>query len=254
MRKAGVIFRKELRSYFYSSTAYAVSGVLVTISGYIFFNGLSRFNMIKINMYRIQGSGLNLNNVVLSPLFYDVAIFLLLTVPLVTMRLLAEERKLKTFVFIFTSPVTPLEIIIGKYLSYLAFLFVSLVLVFIPPLVLVATTDASLPPVFSSFLGLFLLGASFGAVGLFISSLTENQIVSAVICFGMLVIFWLIHLIGDPSGNLLQKFFSSVSLIEHQRDFIRGVINTGDVSFYILFALYFVALCYLSVESKRWRG
>ncbi|RMG58131.1 MAG: hypothetical protein D6713_08395 [Deltaproteobacteria bacterium] len=254
MRKAGAIFRKEVRSFFYSPIAYAVVGVLVAITGYIFYSALVRFNMIKINMFRMHDAGINLNNVVLDPVFYDTAVFLLITVPLITMRLLAEERRLKTFVFVFTSPVTPAEIIAGKYLSYLAVLFASLFFVFLPSFVLVATSDASLPPVLTGFLGLFLLGASFGAVGLFISSLTENQIVAAILTFGVLVIFWLIHLAGDPTGTPLQQVLANLSLIEHERDFIRGIVNTKDLVFYILFTAYFLVLSYLSIESRRWRG
>ncbi len=254
MKKTVAIFRKEVKSFFFSPIAYAVVGVLVAVTGYIFYGALLRFNLIKINMFRMHDAGINLNNVVLDPVFYDTAVFLLITVPLITMRLLAEEKRLKTFVFIFTSPVSPAEIIIGKYFSYLAVLFASLLFVFLPPLVLVATSDASLPPVLTAFLGLFLLGASFGAVGLFVSSLTENQIVSAVLTFGALVLLWLIHLAGDPTGNALQKILANLSVIQHQRDFIRGVINTKDVVFYLLMAFYFLALSYLSIESRRWRG
>ncbi len=168
---------------------------------------------------------------------------------MLTMRLLSEEKKQHTSELLFTSPIKVVHIVIGKYLASLC-LFVLMLLfssVFIIVLYLKGNPDPGV--IVSGFLGLFLLGASFLAVGLFASSLSQNQIVAAVISFGLLLLFWII----GASSDAQTSFVGYVSIINHLDNFIKGVIEVKDLVYYICFIFFGLFLTHVILDSERWR-
>ncbi len=250
---------KELRAYFVSPIAYVVMTGFVVLSGWFFFNLLIQLNRM-ISMYEMLrrpdiASRLNLNEMVMTPLLYNMTIVLLLIIPMITMRLFAEEKKLKTDELLLTSPISINAIVLGKYLASLVFFIVLLALTGVFPWILFhyGAPGPEAGPIIAGYIGLFLLGASFLAVGLFTSSLTENQIVAAVICFVTLLLFFVIGWPSDSVGETTGKVLEYLSLIEHFTDFSKGLLESQHVVYFLSFILFALFLTKRSVESMRWR-
>jgi gliding motility-associated transport system permease protein len=250
---------KELGAYFVSPIAYVVLTGFVVLTGWFFFNLLVQFNRM-IGMYEMMqrpdiASQLNLNEMVMLPLLYNMTIVLLLMIPLITMRLFSEEKKLKTDELLLTSPISIHSIVLGKYLASLFFLLLMLCLTALYPGILFKYGQPApeLGPVVSGYLGLFLLGASFVAVGLFASSLTENQIVAAVVCFVTLLLFFVIGWPAETVGATSGKVLEYLSLIDHFAEFSKGLLDGQHVVYFLSFILFALFLTKRSIESTRWR-
>jgi ABC-2 type transport system permease protein len=250
---------RELRSYFVSPVAYVVLTGYVVLSGWFFFNLLVQFNRI-LSMYEMLrrpdiATQMNLNEMVMTPLLYNMTIVLLIMIPLITMRLFAEEKKLKTDELLLTSPISVNAIVTGKYLASLAFFVTILLLTGIYPWILFhyGSPSPELGSILSGYLGLFLLGASFIAVGLFASSITENQMVAAVICFVTLLLFFVIGWPAETVGSTGGKVLQYLSLVEHFTALSKGLIETRDLVFFLSFILFALFLTKRSIESFRWR-
>jgi len=280
MRNTLAIAGREIRTYFTSPLAYVVIGVFLALSGYIFWSALWRFSELCLQfgsnpMYRQQ---LNVNDMVIRPMFGSMGFIFLMLIPLVTMRLLAEEKKNGTSELLFTCPVTSAEVVLGKYLGGAALLGVMLgVTLSYPLLIMGAGSSPDLKPALAGYLGVLLMGLSFLSVGLLISSLTENQIVAAVGAFGALLMLWVLPWVADSAtvtlaavlnsvslglweraglglgGPTLGDLLNRVSLVEHFQDFRKGVLDTGHIAFYLCFAFFALFLTQRVVESRRWR-
>mgnify|MGYP001173457253 FL=1 len=251
------IFKKEMEAYFFSPIAYVVITIFIIISGYFFFNIISFYNFISfsVGMRSSQmGSQLNVIEMVLKPLYSNLAIVLLLIVPLLTMRLLSEEKKQGTIELLFTYPIRDGELIMGKFVACLAVYGVMLATTFIYPVMISFFGDMEWGPVFSAYLGLLLMGSSFISIGILFSSTTENQIIAAVSTFGMLLILWVINASERFVGPGLAVVLKELSIIGHFDNFAKGVIDTRDLIFYLNFSFLFIFLTLRSLESKKWRG
>ena len=250
---------KELRASFVSPIAYVVLTGFMVLSGWFFFNLLVQFNRM-IGMYEMMrrpdiASQLNLNELVMLPLLYNMTIVLLLMIPMITMRLFSEEKKLRTDELLLTSPISVNSIILGKYLASLIFLDVMLGLTLVYPWILFKYGQPApeLGPIVAGYIGLFLLGASFMAVGLFASSLTENQIVAAVISFVTLLLFFVIGWPAETVGETAGKVLEYLSLIDHFTEFSKGLVDGQHVIYFVSFILFALFLTKRSIESTRWR-
>jgi len=250
---------KEIHSYFVSPIAYVVLTGFMVLSGWFFFNLLMQFNRV-VNMYQMMRRQdlvmqLNLNDMVMGFLFGNMAVILLFITPLITMRLFAEEKKLGTDELLFTSPVSVNAVVLGKYLAALLFLGIMMVLTSVFPMILFhyGAPTPELGPILTGYLGLFFLGAAFLSVGLFASSLTENQIVAAVICFVTLLVFFVIGWPAESVGSTAGKVLQYLSLIDHFDDFPKGLLESQHVVFFITFILFGLFLTKRSIESMRWR-
>ncbi len=238
MKNIGIISRKEFRSYLTSPVAYVVTAVFLGLSGTFFASYLAGTNYADTS---IRG-------------FLDAAQFLiLLFAAALTMRLIAEERKLGTWELLLTVPVRDVEIVIGKFLGSLALLASMLLLTLYYPVLLIVLGDPDLGPIFTSYLGLLLLGSAALAVGLFASSLTSNQIAAAVVAGGILFALWFLGVLGDSAPGALGELLSYVSLSGHFPDFVRGVIDTRSIVYYLSTTAVFLYLAVRSVEADRWR-
>lgn len=239
------IMKREVASYFTSLTAYVVLAIFLVISGYFFYTNLTMFVMmvgtdIKLGLWQYT--------------FHDMRRFMLLLLPLLTMRLFSEEKKLGTIELLYTHPVKDLAIIMGKYLACLLVLAVMLCLTFLYPVLLNIVFSVEIGPLITGYLGLFLLGGAFIACGLFVSSLTENQIVAAMVTAGILVLFWSIDWNEGIAGTQAMIVLHQMSLFEHFYNFPRGVIALSDIVYYLTLTLFFLFLTLCSLESRQWRG
>jgi len=242
------LFKKELQSYFSSSIAYIILTIFLTLSGFFFYTDVLNFNI------RNMGGGITLTEGVWLYFFQDIRFIFLLIIPLLTMRLFAEEVKLGTIELLFTYPIKDIEILTGKFLAALSFLLLILILTISYPVSLATIWEVEPWTLLAGYMGLFLLGTSFIACGIFISSLTENQIVAAISTLGVLILFWFLtwnEAIAEPA---LMKILLRLSLFDRTYNFFRGVIDTKDVVFFIVFILFFLFLTLQSLNSRRWRG
>jgi gliding motility-associated transport system permease protein len=240
-----VVCRRELRSYFTSYIAYILLAVFLLLSGYFFYSDLIFFVLF---------GGYVLPTGLWQFVFLDMRLCLLLVLPLMTMRLFAEEKKLGTIELLWTYPVRDGEIVAGKFLACWLFFLVMLLLTVINPIVFYRFYQFDVGPLVAAYLGIFLLGTAFIACGLFVSSLTENQVVSAMATYGILVFFWFMTWNEEAASQHLLRVLLRLSLFDRFYNFSRGVIDTRDVAFFLLFAAFFLFLTLQSLSVRKWRG
>lgn len=254
--KAWAILRKELRLYFSSPIAYAVLTIFSLIAGWFFFNVFNFYALMSMQsaMNPMMARDLSVTEGVFRPLFSNISVIMLLMMPTLTMRLFAEEKKSGTIELLLTYPVRDGEVLLGKYLAALAVFATMLGLTLAYPLIVAWVTPFDWGPLATGYLGLLLQGAAFIAIGILISSLTENQIVAAVATFGTLLLFWVIAWASDSAGGTLGRILSHLSLTEHFDSFAKGVIDTKDLIYHLNLTILALFLTLRSLESKRWRG
>ena len=256
LSRMGAIFRRELLYFFNSTVAYVVITVFVLIAGYFFYNLLGYFNLASVQAMQNPAavSGLNLTEGVVRPLFGNISILLILILPLLTMRLLSEERRSGTAELLFTFPISDWDAILGKYFAALTVYATMLALTALYPLLLYKYASPEPGPILTGYLGLFLIGAAFIAMGLFFSSLSESQLVAGVSTFGcgllFLIIAWLTPFVSATAAGVL----SQLSILEHFDSFSKGVLDTNDVVYYLNFAVFFLFLASRVLDSNRWRS
>jgi ABC-2 type transport system permease protein len=237
MKNTLIIAWKETRTYFVSPMAYIVIAIYAALAAYYFVTSIS---------------GVLPEATVRGYIIPTAFIFTLLS-PIMTMRLLAEEQKLGTLELLMTSPVRDYEIVMGKFLASMA----SLISLLIPTVYLVvllmwfATPDIG--PILSGYLGIILFGMATLSVGLFASSLSGNQIVAAVVAMGILLLLSIIDLASTYVGGIFTELVLEISITAHLESFARGVIDTHDFIFYIIFTTFMLFLTVKSLESRRWR-
>lgn len=260
MKNAFYIMKKELRSYFSSPIAYVVAGIFLSISGYFFYNILNFFVFLSLQYqqapYAYMMRNINLNDYLILPLYSNLGVILLFLIPMLTMRTLAEEKKLGTIELLFTSPIRISEIILGKFLAaFVVFLVIILPTIEYPIVLLVAGSPApDAGPILTTYIGFVLLGASFISVGIFASSITENQMVAGSLAFGILLILFVLGWAKQGAGPVLGEILSYISLVEeHYQNFLKGIIDSKDIVFYLTFIFFGLFLAHRSLESKRWR-
>ncbi len=239
------VTKKELGSYFTSLIAYVVIAIFLVISGYFFYTNLVMFVMFV-------GSDVKLG--LWQHTFYDMRFVTLSLIPLLTMRLFSEEKKLGTIELLFTNPLKDMEIIMGKYLACLIVYIIMLLLTFLYPVLLSIVFSVEIAPLSACYLGMFLLGAACIACGIFMSSLTENQIVAAISTIGLLLLLWLVDWNEGIAGQTTMTILHQISLSEHFFSFIRGIIEIDDIVYYLSLVFIFLFATRLSLESRKWRG
>jgi ABC-2 type transport system permease protein len=201
-----------------------------------------------------MGRDLNVTDSVMRPLFSNISVILLLLMPLVTMRLFAEERRSGTIELLLTYPVRDGAVLAAKYLAALALYAIMIGLTALYPGIVMYFARLEWGPVLTGYLGLLLMGAAFIAVGVFASSLTENQIVAAIVTFGVLLIFWILGWSADYAGGTTGRVLQFLSILEHNESFSRGVLDTKDILYYLNFTVLALFLTLRSLEARRWRG
>jgi ABC-2 type transport system permease protein len=250
------IAQKELKSYFSSPIAYIAIGSFALLYGYFYIAILSYFVRQSMQMNQFGGGpqALNINQVFIRQLFQNVTILILFIMPMVTMRTYSEEKRSGTIELLLTSPLTDFQIIMGKFLGALALWAVMLAVSMIHIAILFVYATPEWKPIATVYLGLLLLGGCFISVGLFISSLTKNQIVAGMMTFMVFLFLWIITWIGSFSGPTVDSLTRYLSIIDHFDDFGKGVIDTTHLIYYVSFITFGLFLTAKSVDSERWRG
>jgi ABC-2 type transport system permease protein len=256
MNNVWSLVKKEVRAYFGSPIAYAVMFSFTLLVGYFFYSLVMWFNAQAMQMAQnpYYAQQVNINEMVFSPLFHNISIVLIFVVPLLTMRLLAEEKKTGTDELLYTSPLKVGEIILGKYFAGLFLLAALLGLTALLSVFIFALGNPEIMPWLTGYLGLFLMGAAFIAIGLFYSSLTDNQIVAAVLTLMTLLLFLLLNWVSSlGSGAAWSKVVTYLSFSEHFEDMTRGIIDTKDIVYYLSVSFFGLFLAHSVLQSRRWR-
>ncbi|HEV8342517.1 MAG TPA: ABC transporter permease [Candidatus Binatia bacterium] len=257
MKYIWILAKKEVHALFVSPIAYVVLTGFLLLGGWFFFNLLFRFNYLLTLYTSLQNlgamQGLNLNEHVINPLLQNLTIILLLMVPLITMRTFAEEKKNGTYELLLTSPLTVTQIVLGKFLGCLFFIFVMILLTGIYPAILLFYGNPELGILASGYLGLFLLSVVFVSVGLFTSSLTENQIVAAVTCFVILLLLYVLSWPTETTGAGLGGLLKYLSVVEHFSEMAKGLIDTKNLVYFMTLIFVSLFLTHRCVEASRWK-
>ena len=247
--KVWPIFKKEMLLYFSSPVAYAVITLFLLIVGYFFYLYFVSFTLMSMQAAMNPGLArdLNVTDGIVRPLFANiVSIIVLFMMPMLTMRLFAEERKSGTIELLLTYPVRDGAVLIAKYLAALALYAIMLALTLLYPVTIAYFARLEWGPLFTGYLGLLLMGGAL--------SLTENQIVAAFATFVVLLIFWVIGWSADYTGGLAGRVLSHLSLVDHFESFSKGVIDSRDVIYYADFMVLALFLTLRSLEARRWKG
>jgi ABC-2 type transport system permease protein len=255
MKNIWTITKKELRSQLTSPIASVVIAVFLVLSGFFFSNLIRWFNVLSLQVAQNPAyyNQLNINQQVFAPLFHNMSIVLLLLIPLLTMRLFAEEKKIGTEELLFTSPLSVAQIILGKYLASLLILLGMLILAALPAGFAFLFGNPEVLPFLTGFLGLFLMGAAFIALGIFFSSLTENQIIAAVLTFGCLLLFWILNWASASASGLWKGVLDYTSILGHFDNLTLGILDTTDIVYYLSFIFFGLFLTHAVIQSRRWR-
>jgi len=255
MSNIWAICKKEVKTYFTSPIAYVAITVFLVLSGFFFQSLMWWFNTQSMQMARNPQyyQQLNINQMVYSPLFHNISIVLLLMIPLITMRLFADEKRIKTDELLYTSPISINQIILGKYFASLFVLLVMLGLNGLLSLFTFAYGNPELAPILNGYLGLFLMGAAFMGIGIFFSSLTENQIVAAVLTFGALLLFWILNWASYSASGMWRDVLNYLSFFQHFDDMTRGILDTTDLVYYLSMVIFGLFLTHSVIQSRRWR-
>lgn len=255
MRNIWTIARKELKTYFVSPIAYIVLAIGAVIFGFFFYSALAFFVQRGMESEMMgRGMPMNVNEFVIRPLLMNLAVISLFLVPMVTMRLYAEEKRSGTIELLLTSPVRDLELILGKLLA--AFLLYAgiLVIALINLSVLFIYGKADWKPMLAGLLGVALMGAAFISLGMLLSTVTRNQIVAGALTFGVFLMLWVADWVSSYSSTTVGQVANYVAITPHLENFAKGVIDLRDVVYYLSVIFLGVFLTQRSLESLRWRS
>lgn len=249
------ICRKELNSYFRSPIAYGVMAFFGLISGYFFYVAIVFFVQASIQS-SIQGQGqpMSVNEQVIRPIFSNISVIGLFLIPMITMRLFAEEKRTGTIELLVTSPIRDLEIIMGKWLAAMALYAVMLGVSLVSMATLFLYGRPDWRPMAVGYLGLLLQGGCLLAIGTFISTCTKNQIVAGVAGFSVCLLLWVLDWMSSFQDSVSAKAISYLSVLQHFDSFSKGVLDSKDIIYYLSAIFIGLFLTARSLESLRWRA
>ena len=255
MRNVLIICRKELRSYFVSPIAYLLLTMFAVIMGFFFWNALGYFVYMGIES-QMQGEmfPMNVNEQVIRPLLSNMSVIGLFLIPMITMRLFAEEKRSGTIELLATSPVRDTEVIIGKWLAAVVMYSCLMLLTGLNFLFLFKYGNPDWKPLVIGYLGLLLQAAALLAIGTFISTLTKNQIVAGGATFGACLLLWVLEWVSGYETATWARVMSYMSVITHYESFAKGVLDVKDAVYYVGVTFFGLFLTARSMESLRWRS
>ena len=254
MRNILAVAGKELRAYFHSPIAYLVMALFAVLCGFFFYNYTAAF---VVQTFRMMATGqmapnVSINEYIIRPLYEGVlTVVLLLLIPLVTMRLFAEEKRSGTIELLLTSPLTDLQIILGKFLGALALYGVLMLLSFLYIGLLFLYGNPNAKPLLADVLGLFLFGGALLSLGMWISTLTKNQIIAGVVAFALFLLLYVFDWVNSYSSSTAGRVMSYMALTTHFDNFAKGVIDSSDVVYYLSVIVVGIFLTARSVEALK---
>lgn len=240
------VLNKELRSYFLSPFIYLISAVFLLLSGYYFYSDL---------VFYVQfGFGMNIMENFWQLMFTDLRLVIMLTVPFLTMRLFAEEKRLGTIELLLTYPMRDADLFWGKFVACAIATLFMLSFTLVYPVLMFVLQPFDWTLVLPGYVGLVMLALSFIACGLFISSLTDNTVVAGLGSLGTLLFFWILSWNDGATQFGLISTIASVSMVTHFQSFARGLIDSKEITFFLLFIIFFSFLTLRSLEARHWKG
>jgi len=255
MRNILVIFKKELKSYFPSPIAYLLLAIFAVIFGFFFYSATRLFVLQGMQMQMMgRGMPMDVNEYVIRPLLSNASVIGLFLIPMITMRLYAEEKRSGTIELLMTSPVRDLEIVLGKWLAALVLYLSILGISGINIAILYTFGHPDPKPILVGYLGLLLQGGCLLAIGIFISTMTKNQIIAGGATFAVCLMLWVLDWVSAYDQSAWAKVVSYLSVVTHFEPFSKGVIDSKDVIFYLSMIFFGLFLTTRSVESLRWRS
>jgi ABC-2 type transport system permease protein len=240
---------RELRSMFLSPLAWTVLAVTQLILAWSFFTQIDFFFGIQPQLATMPNAP-GVTDMVVMPTFEIASIILLMVTPLLTMRLISEEKRNGSLALLLSSPVSMTQIVLGKFTGIALFMLIFIIMISLMPLSLLMGTELDLGKIAAGMFALMLLLSAFSAAGLFLSSLTRNPVVAAISSFGLLLLLWIISSNAGDSTTILTQ----LSLLRHFAPMLRGLIDTADVVYYLLFIATFLLLTIRQMDSQRLQG
>jgi ABC-2 type transport system permease protein len=258
MRNIGAILRRELQAYFVSPMAYILLMLFMFIFGYFFLGYLLGYSeaSMRVSMNPAYADQLNIHDLIIRGLFSTFGVIMIFVAPLLCMRVFSDEKRSGTAELLLTAPISTAELVVGKYLGAFAFGAVLVLMTAVFPLFLrLVGAPLDLGPLLAVYLGTLLLVGAFLAVGVFSSSLTPNPVVAVFIAFVTCLFFWIVGFLADigGGGGATSQLLKSLSITERYEDFLKGVIDTGAVVYYLGFISFGLFLTSRVIDSGRWR-
>jgi ABC-2 type transport system permease protein len=258
MRNVISIMKREVRSFFVSPIAYFIITGFVLLSGYFFFAYLGTFNtyLLQIQAMPFSDRALpNLNEFVVQGLLQTMIVVLVFLVPLLTMRIFAEEKHSGTFELLVTSPLSVSEMVIGKFLGVGAVIFIMIALLAVFPALLIIFGDPApeIGPILSGLLGVLLCALAFTSIGMAVSCFTENQVVAGVSSMVTLLLLYVIQAAAQSAGGTFETVLNYLSPIMQLRDLLQGVISLKSIIYFLSLITLGLFLSQRALEAQRWR-
>lgn len=244
-----VIAGRELRSLFLSPLAWTMLGVTQLILAYMFLTQIDFYFTIQPKLVGLEGAP-GITDLIVAPLFGNAAVILLLITPLLTMRVISDERRNKTISLLFSAPISITNIVLGKFLAIFAFLLIILFSISLMPLSLLTVGELDFGKFLACLLALILLMASFSALGLYMSAIASQPTVAAVCSFGALLLLWIVDWAGTNNGNG-SNVLEYISIMRHFENLLRGLVNSTDVVYFVLFISGFLILSIRRLDNDR---
>ena len=255
MRNIWTIWRKEMRSYFVSPVAYLLLLMFALLFGFFFWNAVGEFSYYSVqSMMQGESFPMNINEQIIRPLLGNITILGLFFVPLITMRLFAEEKRTGTIELLTTSPIRDGEVILGKWLAALTLYTCILLVTGLNFIFLFKYGNPDWKPLAINYLGLLLQAAALLAIGTFISTLTKNQIIAGAATFGVCLLIFVLGWVTGFNSATWAQVCSYISVNTHMESFGRGVLDLKDAVYYVTLTIFGLFLTARSIESLRWRS
>lgn len=252
MKNSLLIAKRDLGTYFNSPIFYVLTSVFIFVYSWSFLDDLARFAQQSLRAIQMGGVNINLNEKVITPSFKIIGNILLLMIPLITMRSFAEDHKTKSIILLLSSPVRLREILLGKFLACFAVVALMILLTTYSIGCLFWVGEPEIGPILTGYLGMLLMLGCYVSVGIFASSLTNNQIVAATTSFGIILFMVIIGWGARATVAGVADVLQFLSLVDHQDRFLTGIIDTSDVLYYLSFIALSLFLTHRVLDSKRW--
>ena len=255
MKNALIIAKRELGAFFSSPIFYVFTTVFLCLYSFIFINILSYFNTLSFqaNTASSGAPNLNVNEWVVEESFMNMAVILLLMIPVITMRAFSEEQKTKTIQLLLAAPLSLAEIVAGKFIACMGVVTVMLAISSYNILFIMVLGNPEMGPILTGYLGILLMSGCFISAGILASSLTKNQVIAAVLGFGFALFSWIIGWAAQSVSSSFGEILEYLSLVGHLDNFLKGVIDTSDIIYYLSIIAFCLFLTHRVLDSRRWR-
>jgi ABC-2 type transport system permease protein len=255
MKNTLFIAKRELGAFFSSPIFYVITTVFLCLYSFIYINLLSYFSTISFQASTApqESASLSVNQWVIEASFQNMSVIFLLMIPIITMRSFSEEQKNKTIQLLLAAPIGLWEIVMGKFLACMGVIFLMLLISSYNMIFVIVLGAPDLGPIWTGYLGVILLSGCFISAGILASSLTKNQVIAAVLGFGFALFSWIIGWAATSVGDSLAEVLDYLSLVAHLDNFLKGIIDTRDIVYYVSIIGFFLFLTHRVLDSRRWR-